>query len=76
MGAVNKEKYHSFVLNIPLKLNEKHTKLANEMGVSKTTAIIFAMNYYIDYKERADEMKKALCTRRTYEDTNWEKYIK
>ena len=39
------------MLNLPIELNQKYTDLAYKMGVSKTAAIIFAMNWYIDYKD-------------------------
>lgn len=49
--SVNKNKFRSVLVNIPIELDNRYLELSKKLGVSKTATILIAMNWYLDYRD-------------------------
>ena len=55
------------ILNIPNSLNESYKILASRRGISKTSMIIYAMSWFLDYSKSIDIIPKMLQTLNNYD---------
>ena len=55
-----KENTTRVILNIPNEIDEVYKQLASKRGITKTSMIIYAMSWFIDYNKSLDLMPKML----------------
>lgn len=46
------------ILNIPSELDELYKELAEKRGIPKTSMIVYAMSWFLDYSKTIDLMPK------------------
>ncbi len=47
-------------LNVPNEIDEVYKQLASKRGITKTSMIIYAMSWFLDYSKSLDIMPKML----------------
>lgn len=56
------------VLNVPNDIAEKYKDLAVKRGIPRSSMIIYAMSWYLDYNSTLDLMPKLIDTLKIVED--------
>ena len=55
-----KESYTKVILNVPNELAESFKDLAVRRGIPRSSMIIYAMSWYLDYNKSLDLMPKLI----------------
>lgn len=56
------------IINIPVDLDNKFRDMALKRGISKSSMIVFAMSWYLDYNKSLDLMPKMIEVLKSAED--------
>lgn len=63
-----KENTTKVILNVPNELAEKFKDLAVKRGIPRSSMIIYAMSWYLDYSKSMDLMPKMIEALKNAED--------
>lgn len=63
-----KENTTKVILNVPNELAEKFKELAVKRGIPRSSMIIYAMSWYLDYSKSMDLMPKMIEALKNAED--------
>ena len=56
------------IVNIPIDLDQEFREMAVKRGISKSSMIVFAMSWYLDYNRSLDLMPKMIEALKSAED--------
>lgn len=65
---IMKENTTKVVLNVPNDIAEKFKELSIKRGITRSSMIIYAMSWYLDYNKSLDLMPKMIEALKTAED--------
>ena len=65
---IMKENTTKVVLNVPNDIAEKFKELSIKRGIARSSMIIYAMSWYLDYNKSLDLMPKMIEALKTAED--------
>lgn len=57
---IRKENTTRVILNLPNEIDSQYKEIALKTGMAKSQAIIFALSWYLDYKESMNILPKML----------------
>lgn len=57
------------IVNIPNDLDQSFREMAIKRGISKSSMIVFAMSWYLDYNKSLDLMPKMIEVLKSAEDS-------
>ena len=65
---IMKENTTKVILNVPNDIAEKFKELSIKRGIPRSSMIIYAMSWYLDYNKSLDLMPKMIEALKTAED--------
>lgn len=65
---IMKENTTKVILNVPNDIAEKFKELSIKRGISRSSMIIYAMSWYLDYNKSLDLMPKMIDALKSVED--------
>lgn len=56
------------ILNVPKEIDERFQDLSKKRGIAKSSMILYAMSWYLDYSNTMDLMPKLIDTLKSFPD--------
>lgn len=58
------------VLNVPNELNNSYELMASKRGITKTSMVVYAMSWFLDYNKSIELVPKLMMSFRSDESEN------